>query len=292
METFETARSKLLALRKRVQVLYLILAALYVVAFVCLLLSYRMVGVVMALINVALYLFVVRRQAKAYEQAMAQACVRFGTAAPWQNVQFTPEGGPTQAEVEQLQLLPMHTGQNVLLHRNSFTATANGLTLQASEVTLHYPAKVGKRDSYRFLSGTLLTARHPANSAGADWLLVKKDGVDAEALQKFVQQCHYRVAAAPAELDEGYALYTHADSAAPPRTVARQVAKLSGLGQGFTALRLWPEGAALFLDKRFFTGRYRPRTEPEEALLRANGLPERDEALELFRRWAAYTEQA
>lgn len=286
MESFEAVKQKLLNRRLYARVSFFAYMVLLVLAVYLLLFVNSWLGLGLGAAVVAFFFLVARRQVKSYGIEMSEASVRFGAGAPLEDLHYTAENGLPMAEFNALQMLPLHDAKKALLSRNSFAGRAFGLDLAASEITMHYPARVRGKDSFRFVSGTLLTARHPANGMAGDWLLLAKGLLDPDAEQGFVEACGYRRLGAPAALEEKYTLYGHGMEPLPAPT-ARRVARLSQAHANVTALRLWEQGAAALVQSRFYTGRYPPRVSPDDADLQTNHLPERDDVWALFRHWAA-----
>lgn len=282
METLSETRQALERQRVRIRWMFALHVALYAAAVGLIFVS-QPLGMAVGIGNIAYYLFRLRRKMKAYDSAMAGACVVYGLCQPWENAAYLGDHCLAARQLQDLQILPLHSAKNALLSRHGFSAADGALRLEGSEVTLHYPAQVGGRQSFKFLSGTLLTARRPSNGAGGDWLLLASGLLEPQAQDAFLAQCGY----APGESGiEGYGLYCHSQDAAPPAALTRRVEKLVKHCPGVGAVRLYPESASIFIKGRFYTGRYRPNIAPDEALLRQNGLPERDEVMAFFRFWA------
>lgn len=281
MESFSEARQALERQRKRIQWMFGLHVAVYAAALGLLFVS-QPAGILAGLANAAYYLFLLRRRMKAYDSAMARACVVYGLCAPWRDAGYADRGSLTPQALRELQILPLRDTETALLSLHGFTAaTADGsLRVEGSEITLHYPAEVGGRNSFKFLSGTLLTARYPGNGAGGDCLLLAKGLLEPRAQETFLAQCGYHPGGTEIE---GFSLYHHAPDAALPGTVTRRVEKLIKGCPTAAAVRLCQSGASIYFKGRFYTGRYRPNIAPAEGLLRQNGLPERDEAMAFFR---------
>ena len=282
-ENFSEARQKLERQRRRIQWMFGLHVAVYAAALGLLFVK-QPLGIALGLVNAAYYLFLLRRQMKAYESAMARACVVYGLCAPWSDIGYTERGNLTLRDLRELQLLPLHdTTEKSLLSLHGFTAAAGTLKIRGSELTLHYPARVGGRNSFQFLSGTLLTVWHPDNGSEADSLLLARELLEPQAREAFLAQCGYH----PGETKlEGFSLYHHSPDTVLPETVARCVEKLIKRCPTAAAVRFCRSGASIFFKGRFYTGRYRPNIAPAEGLLRQNGLPERDEAIAFFRFWS------
>lgn len=284
METFTETIQALDRQRIRIRWMFALHMALYAAALGLLFVS-QPLGMILGIANVAYYLLWLRRQMKAYESNMARACVIYGLCEPWQDVDYTGDHSLTAQDLRELQILPLHKTKNALLSLHSFSAVAGALQMKGSEVTLHYPAQVGGRKSYKFLSGTLLTAQHPANRSAGDWLLLTNGLLDAQAQQDFLARCGY----SPVDCTvQKFAVYSHLPDAQLPAAAVRRAENLIQSCPTVAAMRLWQSGVTIYLKGRFYTGRYRPNIAPNETLLRQNGLPERDKVMEFFRFWSQF----
>ena len=66
--------------------------------------------------------------------------------------------------------------------------------------------------------------------------------------------------------------------------------KLEGVPETVTALRLSPDTAAVYMDRRFYTGSKYPASMPTAQRLQGNTLPERDDLWQFFRWWLSVKE--
>lgn len=239
--------------------------------------------------NLVLYFLIVRRVLGFYAQRATAANLRFGLCAGLEDMAYQPKGGMTQADLEQWAMLPLEGEGNGLLCRHYVTGRERDMDLACCEVTFHYAVDaVKRRDQQRFLSGTVLTARGRRDDRRGDWLLLSQSLLDAGAREAFLQSNGYHAAqGAP----EGYALYAHRPDARLPDYLTRRVTKLCGEMKRLGALRLTQDGAAAYLDLRFYTGSSYPSTHPSAAQLRENTLAERDDLWDLFRFWFSAEER-
>lgn len=233
--------------------------------------------------NLLVYLLVVRRAVGGYAQAATEANLRFGLCAGLEDVTYHNKGGMTQADFERWAMLPMEGKGNGLLCRHFVTGRDRDLTLTCAEVTLHYMAVGAKgKETPRFLSGSLLTAREKPDEGRGDLLLLHQSLLDAAAREAFLQARGWHAAqGAP----EGFLLYARQPGEQLPDYLTRRVTRLCGEMKRLGALRLAPDGAAAYLDLRFYTGGAYPTTRPSAAQLRENTLAERDDLWDLFRFW-------
>ncbi len=284
METIAETQSRLLKQRRQIIALFVLHIALYAAAIGLLFFS-TPAGMCTGIANIGFYLLVLRPRMKHYETGIAGACVLHGICAPMQKAAFLGHGAVTPEEFTGLRILPLHKDKKALLSRNAFTAEYGGLRLKVSELTLHYPAAVGGRKSYKFLSGTLLVSRHEANHAEGDWLLLHSDLLEPSAQAGFLSDSGYSSADLSVK-NFPLSLWRRGEEAELPAETVRRLQKLEKACPNLAAVRLEPDGAAVFLKGRFYTGHYRPNVTPDTALLEQNTLPERDEVLAFLRFWA------
>lgn len=283
METFTETLQTLDRQRIRIRWMFALHVALYAAAFGLLFVSQQL-GMILGIANAVYYLLWLRRQMKAYESGMARACVIYGLCEPWRDVDYTGDHSLTVQDLRELQILPLHDAKNALLSLHGFSAVAGALQVKGSEVTLHYPAQVGGRKSYKFLSGTLLMVQHPDNGSAGDWLLLAHGLLGAQAQQEFLARCGYFPVDCAAQ---GFAVYSRLSSQLSAAAVKR-TEKLIQSCPAVAAMRLCRSGVTVYLKGRFYTGRYRPNIAPDETLLRQNGLPERDEVMAFCRFWSQF----
>lgn len=239
-------------------------------------------GVLLAA-NLLVYFLAVRRAVGGYAQSATAANLKFGLCASLEDVAYQAKGGMTQADLEKWALLPVEGKGNGLLCRHFVSGREGDMDLTCGEVTFHYMAIGAKgKEEQRFLSGTVLTARGAADSRREGWLLLRQNLLEAGVREAFVQTngCHAAQGA-----PEGFLLYADRAGARLPDELARRLAKLCGEVKRLAALRLAEDGAAAYLDLRFYTGSAYPSTRPSAAQLRENTLPERDGLWDLFRFW-------
>lgn len=233
--------------------------------------------------NLLVYLLVVRRTVGGYAQAATEANLRFGLCAGLGDVAYQNKGGMAQAEFERWAMLPMEGKGNGLLCRHLVTGREKDMDLTCAEITLHYMAAGAKgKETPRFLSGSLLTARGKADQGRGDLLLLYQSLLDPEVREAFLQANGWHAAeGAP----ENFLLYARRPGEQLPDYLTRRVTKLCGEMKRLGALRLAPDGAAAYLDMRFYTGSAYPTTRPSAAQLQENTLAERDDLWALFRFW-------
>lgn len=235
--------------------------------------------------NLCIYFLAVRRAVGGYARAATEANLRFGLCAGLEGMAYQPKGGMSQADLERWAMLPIDGNGNGLLCRHFAAGRRGEMDLAFGEVAFHYLAAGAKgRKEQRFLSGTVLTARAAPDAGRGDWLFVRRGLLDADVQEAFLQSNGYREAqGAP----EGYALYARQAEARLPDCLARRTGRLCGEMKRLGALRLAQDGAAAYLDMRFYTGSAYPNTRPSAAQLRENTLGERDGLWDLFHFWLA-----
>ena len=288
MKTVSQTASELHALRWKTQALYLLHTLLYVAALVLALCRLYWPATILGGANMLFYFAVLRRRVKGYSDGVAAARILYGLCDGLTDPGFTGKQGLTPDEFEALELLPFHNGKNSLLVRQAFTARGFGAELTGCEVTFHYPIETNGRRDYRFLNGTILTADRSKTGPGGDWLLIRRGMVDPGARERFLYRQDYFPAETVSEtLKAGFDVFSHEKNAQMPAELERRLEQLFKKVESLGALRLTPHKAAVYLGNRFYTGRTKVYVKPEEKLLKANPLPERDAVWKLFRYWCA-----
>lgn len=235
--------------------------------------------------NLLFYFLGVRRFIRTYAQAATEANLRHGLCASLEDVDYRPKGGMTQAELEEWAMLPIQGKGTGLLCRHFLSGREGELRFTCAEVTFHYGTAGAKgREEQRFLSGTVVTARSPSDAPMGDWLLLREDLLEPGAREEFLRAGGYQGArGAP----EGFLLFAHREGEQLPEPLAQRISGLYAESKRLAALRLAGNGAAAYLDLRFYTGSGYPTARPDAARLRGNTLPERDGLWDLFRFWFA-----
>ena len=223
-----------------------------------------------------------RRQIVGYSDDIARASVLNGLAAPLKDPVFLDRQGMTLEAFDALAILPVGSDVNALMARQGFEGRRDGGVCRGWEITFHFRRDPGKRSDYGFLSGTLLTKTfdRPVAEAG-DWLALREDLLDEQVLEAFLSEKGY----CPAAEDAGDLRFYGRGGGSIPPAVAARVKGLAERVESFGAARLTPEGAAVYLDRHFYTQRVKVRDLPTEAQLLANPLPERDDIWDLFLFW-------
>lgn len=251
------------------------IAVCFAVALLLLLRGQIPYGVLLLAVSVVL-LLMARQLGRQYARnAAANLC--FGLARDLEGFAYRASGGMDEAAFRAWSLLPLADGDRRLLCRNTFSGRRDGLDLAGSEVTFHYKADAGGTAGYRFLSGTLLTAETGDRPGGDGWLLLNGDLAEEPELRRFLEEAGWRPAAAL----NGRRFFARGEQTPGEDLLAR----LSGLPESVTALRLASGGAAAYLDRRFYTGARYPSARPTPERLRENTLPERDPVWDLFGWW-------
>lgn len=235
------------------------------------------------LVAACLFVFFMAHQTnRQYTRSATSANLRYGLARELEDFAYRPAGGITEEEFRAWKLLPIAEGKQRLLCRNFFSGQKRGCTLAGSEVAFHYRTKAGGTAGYRFLSGTLLTAKSKRRQSAerGGWLLLSDEQVEELEVQEFLGENSYQhVRGGPA----GWQLYSDQEGEAPEEFLRR----LADLPASVSALRLTESGAAAYLNGRFYTGAHYPAARPTVQRLQENTLPERDELWGLFCWWLA-----
>ena len=274
--------------QKKAQIIYLVHTILYAGALALALLNRYTAAVVLGGANMAAYFLVVRGQVKSYSDSVAKANVVFGLCRKLKEVSFLGRNGLDPDTFRVLEMFPVLEGKNSVMSRQSFKGEGYGLTIEGHEVTFHYPVNAGAGKDFRFLTGTLLTSRGGTAPGQGDWLLLRRNMIQASALEQFLREKGYKEAGIPAEvLGERFQVFTKGNNKQLPGDLAEQILEdLGGIGS-LGALRLTPQGAAVYLGNRFYTGTTKVRVLPTEEQITHNPLPERDKVWKFFRYWAS-----
>lgn len=286
MQTPEQLRLQLKEQRHRTQMIGLVHIAVYVIAIVLMVLRMQGPAMVLGMVNVMLYFLLVRRLLTRYSQAVTNGNLLCGLCKPLEEAWCTDGSGMTEAEFEDLKMLPLRRGKgsSLLLH-NGFAGHLGELSIKGFEATFHYPYVTDKgKTAYRFLNGTLLVSRGEKKE-GADWLLLHKSLLEKDAEQLFLEQNGYRNVSISAGGLEEFLLYTAQESAEVPEALCQHLELLARGAKSLGAVRLGSDVCAVFLVNRFYTRQVKVRELPEAAALCANPLPERDAVLALMRWW-------
>lgn len=213
-----------------------------------------------------------------YTQDAAAANLRYGLAGSLEAFSYQASGGVADREFRAWSLLPVEPAGRHLLSRNTFSGWEGALELAGSEITFHYKTANGGRVGYRFLSGTLLTARTMVSHRHDEWLLLSETLAKETEIQRFLEEEDYQPVEVPIR---GCRLYAKEEQFLSGEDLSR----LANVPEAVTALRLTNGGAAAYLNGRFYTGSHYPSARPTPERLRENTLPQRDEVWSLFRWW-------
>lgn len=274
--------------RKQVWICCFIHICLYIIALGLGFWHQLMLAAVIAGANTILYLLLVRGQIADYKTAVSRANILYGLCGPLEEARYTGRRGLDRQEFENLGLFPLFDGPNSLLVREGFSGTGFGLNLKGCEVSFHYPVYSQSRTEYRFLSGSILTAeRSAAPSEDGDWLIVRKDLLDAAALDSFAGEKGLGRSACPIEsISSKFDFYSPAGGPVPHELAERFETCLKQ-ADSLGAVRVKPRQAAVYLANRFYTRRIRLRDlPPSPQQLSRNTLPERDGVWKFFRFWS------
>lgn len=289
MKNTKEYHSELLSLRHKVRLsLPICIIAFSLTAILGVTLKlYTPASVVVAVIMI-LYFWYSRRIRSRYLEVLARSTIEHGLCRPLKGVQYRDKDGLSQAQFEALDMLPLQQEQNAFMVRHAFSGRLGGIELTGQEVTFHYAEMPGLRKTCRYLAGTLLTA-NMQNGTRGDWLVLHENLLTDAALENFIQNKGYVAVVAPDELEDKYLVYARQESEQLPEAMIGQIAELSALCGTLGAVRLTPQGAAVYLDRVFYTTSVYGKKEPVEADLRRNHLACRDTVMAVFRAWSAHT---
>lgn len=293
MDHVQAEWEKLAGLRRTVRGIYLAHMLVYVLVLVLLAAKVQIPAVVLGVVNMLISLLYVRRRAVAYSDQATRLNIRLGLCAPLEDAACTGKDGMSQQDFTALQMLPTGSskGDGLMCH-NGFAGRGFGMELRGFEATMAYPYQGNaKRTLYRYLNGSVLTADGlPQGHQRGDWLLLRRGLLVDEAQRTFVQRCGYYSLtdpdAAEGALENDFYIYTHTPDAELPQHLRRRLAQLVQAAPDAAAVRLTPQGAAVYLQDQFYTVTIPLHYLPEPKQIAANPLPQRDAVWELFRYWA------
>lgn len=222
-----------------------------------------------------------REMNRSYVQQATEANLRYGLAGSLDGFSYKPTGGMSEKNFRELELLPLAEGKDRLLSRNWFSGEKDGLTLSGSEVTFHFKAQAGGTGGYHFFSGSLLQAKGPRRTGEEDLLFLREELYRYPEVKQYLEEIYPQ----PPRTVEGWLCFTK--DQVPQNWLLE---KLKGVPETVTALRLSPDIAAVYLDRRFYTGAKYPASMPTAKRLQENTLPERDELWRFFRWWLSVKE--
>lgn len=267
MDQIQSALQELEALHKRYKILHTIHIGVYAVVFLLLVFGFQ-VGVVLGLVNVAVYFLVIRPTAKKYSETLGRYAVSCGL---WQRLEEAHWTDPLSLqELTDLELLPSPNGKPLSRRRWQGKQGAGHFT--CGELTYNYIPPHEPRKNAQFLSGTLLTFDLTWKPEG-ELLLLKRDLVPAEVKQAMTAEKGYVSQPLPAESwADGYELWLRG---IPPEGLTQLLRSALREGAGVSALRIAPSGMSVFLHNRFFShGTISPRIAPTRQQLQVDLLPE------------------
>lgn len=287
MDTVEQALQQLSRRRKLIQGGILLVGAGILVSLAVGMGFKQMVAAIAILAAVLLaHFFVVRRAIKEYNQAYLQEIIRHGVCKEMENLVVARAGGLSREEFRGLAMFPLHDAADSFISRNCFRGRKEGMELIGAEVTFHYPVPGEKRQKYEFLSGTLYMTTTPAENPKGDWLLLSRGLLKQEQEQKYCQNSGYRrLPSDESTLSEEYRVYTRGGEIALDPQLEKQLEKtIKEVGRP-SAIRMSPQGAAIFVNHWFYTGNGRPPVNPTREDLTRNIFPAQRELCRLFRWW-------
>lgn len=287
METVEQALQQLTKKRKGIQVGILVVGAGVVAALIVGMVFHQLVAGIALLVAVLLaHFFLVRRAIKGYNADYVQEVIRYGVCKEMEDLVLSRADGVSREEFQNLELFPLHDAADSFISRNCFRGRKEGLELIAGEVTFHYPIKGDKRDKYEFLTGTLYMTTTPAQTPKGDWILLRRGLLNQEVEQRTCQKNGFRrLPSDDSQLSQEYRIYTRGGEEALSPQVASQLEKtIKEVGRP-SAIRLSPQGAAIFVNHWFYTGNRRPEPSPKVEDLTRDIFPAQKELCRLFRWW-------
>lgn len=288
METAEQVLEQLALKRKKIQLGILLVGAGILASLVVgMALRQLVAGIVILIAALLAHFFLVRRAVKRYDWEYQQALIRLGTCGDMEGLELEKAGGLSRETFLSLDMFPLHPAKDSLISRNCFKGHKEGMDLAGAEVTFHYPADEKKKNAVEFLSGTLFMTDTPAQNPKGDWLLLYRGLLNLEQEQANCREKGFRRLAQEEEndLNEKYRIYTRGEETVLPAALASQLNKTIREVGYPSAIRLGPEGAAVFVKNWFYTGNQRPKPNPTAQDLTRDIFPAQKELCRLFRWW-------
>lgn len=288
METVEQALQQLNRKRRTIQTGILLIGVGIVVSLIVGMVFHQLMAAIAILAAVLLaHFFLVRRAIKEYNQDYTLEVIRHGVCRDMDSQQVARADGITREEFQELELFPLHQAGDSFISRNCFRGRREGLALAGAEVTFHYPVPGDKRQKYEFLSGTLFLSSTPAENQKGDWILIRRGLLNQEQELAHCQKNGFRRLPTheDRDLDREYRVYTRGGETEMPEQLVSQLEKtLKEVGHP-SAIRLGPQGAAIYVNHWFFTGNGRPPVNPTAQDLTRDIFPAQRELCRLFRWW-------
>ena len=249
-----------------------------------------LIGVALAVVLLVFYFTWFRVQTREYSETANSARILNGLCAPLKDPVYLGSSGLTAKELEDMAMLPVQADDHGLLVREGFEGKKDAGTCRGWEVTFHY--QIGKkRNSFAFLSGTLMTKAFDREATGMPECVAIRPGlVDADILPKFLQEKGYTLFVPQNEEWKRNMVLGARNGEVIPEKILPRLAGFFGGIERACAVHCTAKEATVFLDHRFYTDRLSIRNLPTEEQLRNNPLPERDDVWDFFQflqRWKA-----
>ncbi len=273
---------KLAATRHRLRLITVGILIVLIVSLILVLAGQPQLGMILGTVTMIFFFVWRRRINREYSDRVGEANILGGLAAPLKNSKYLGNTGLTEKDMDGMAMLPIRTNGHSLLIRQGFEGQTDGGTCRGWETTFHYQRGNGRTD-YAFLSGTLLTKRFDKPlKKGMDWVLLRRDLLADGVAERFFQEKEYSVLRTGNETLDGELIIGIRKGDMLPEKVIARITGISTRLEQIGAIRCTADGAAVFLDHRFYTYSLKVRDLPTEEQLKTNPLPERDDIWELF----------
>lgn len=224
-----------------------------------------------------LCLFFSRRQSLLAEELLGEAQTVRGLCSTMSDVTYRGRDLWSDGDFRAMALLPLGAKKGSLLCRHSFSARYQSRAVEGSEITLHYDVS-GAKNPYRFLSGSLLRGE---GGGEADALLLRKGLLDPAAEEDFLSAWGYSLSPLEDPALEKHFLLAYRSDEKLSEEQLRRVAKAFKTTDHLAAVRLAPQGSAVFLARRFYTT-VLPKGPLNKEVLEQSALPEAKACLDLL----------
>ena len=273
---------KLAAMRNRLRMITVAILMVLILSLILVLAGQPQAGMILGTVTMVFFLVWRRRANRAYSDRVGEINILNGLAAPLKNPKYLGNTGLTEKDVDGMAMLPIRMDGHGLLARQGFEGRKDGGICRGWEITLHYQRGNGRTD-YAFLSGTLLTKSFDKPlKKGMDWVLLRRDLLADGVAERFFREKEYTILRTGNEALDGELLIGTRTGCDLPEDWIARITGISTRLEQIGAIRCTADGAAVFLDHRFYTYSLKVRDLPTEEQLKANPLPERDDIGELF----------
>lgn len=228
-----------------------ILLGIFAAALILIIMRQLPMAIIAFLAGICLYFIRIRPESQAYSDAVAAANLRYGLTG-LQDMTYQGKDAALSNEIPALQMFPMRKSGSVMAVQ-AITAQGNGYCLRACEMAQNYEVPSSARKDIRFLTGTLFRAQQ-AHRTYPSILLLRTELLHPSVRDAFLGEHGYAPAACRGDLSENWLCRAQGDSTVPD-AFWDAFAALGKKADRLAAVRLQGDTAAIYLDRRFYTGK-------------------------------------